>query len=134
MTKRFAALALALLLALPLSGCKNNNEDYIFEYDMTSTPTSLDPQFATQDSAQMILNNVFEGLLVQEASGKLEKIVVALYEAENQRIARWQEREERLKSPELLERLGQLAEENDRLEADFIKELSNTMEGEKGYE
>ena len=70
----------------------------------------------------------------QEASGKLEKIVVALYEAENQRIARWQEREERLKSPELLERLGQLAEENDRLEADFIKELSNTMEGEKGYE
>lgn len=59
----------------------------------------------------------------QEASGKLEKIVVALYEAENQRIARWQEREERLKSPELLERLGQLAEENDRLEADFIKEL-----------
>ena len=54
---------------------------------------------------------------------KLEKIVVALYEAENQRIARWQEREERLKSPELLERLGQLAEENDRLEADFIKEL-----------
>ena len=51
------------------------------------------------------------------------EIVVALYEAENQRIARWQEREERLKSPELLERLGQLAEENDRLEADFIKEL-----------
>ena len=66
--------------------------------------------------------------------GALNKLVMALYQAENARIAQWEAREKRLQSPELLERLRKLAQENSRLEADFIKELLNTMEGEKGYE
>ena len=53
--------------------------------------------------------------------------MMALYQAENARIAQWEAREKRLQSPELLERLRKLAQENSRLEADFIKELSNTM-------
>ena len=69
-----------------------------------------------------------------QVSKDLNKLVMALYQAENARIAQWEAREKRLQSPELLERLRKLAQENSRLEADFIKELSNTMEGEKGYE
>lgn len=59
-----------------------------------------------------------------ETSKELEKIVVALYQAEDQRIALWEEKEDRLPDPDFLEKLEQLEKENDCLEANFLEKLS----------
>lgn len=64
---------LALLLAVPLAlaGCGGDPAGKIFRYDLSGSITNLDPQFATEDGARIVLDNLFEGLVVQNADGDI---------------------------------------------------------------
>ena len=72
MTKRklTALLLAAVLFALPFYGCTASDLSVI-RMDIAAPVQNLDPQFATDPAAQMILANLFEGLMVQGADGSL---------------------------------------------------------------
>ena len=71
-----------------------------------------------KEETEVVLNRAHESM-----SEALERLVVTLYEEDNQRIAQWEARGQRLGSPELLEKLRQLSKDSQNLEVDFIKEL-----------
>jgi oligopeptide transport system substrate-binding protein len=57
---------------LLISGCRaEDGENYIFKYDIPGNPRTLDPQTATDESALLILGNMFEGLLKLDADGDI---------------------------------------------------------------
>jgi oligopeptide transport system substrate-binding protein len=72
------ALFLALLWLIP--GCRaQDGENYIFKYDIPGNPRTLDPQTATDESALLIIGNVFEGLLKLDESGDIVAGVAGEY-------------------------------------------------------
>lgn len=75
--KRILSLILSMLLLLSLfCGCSESSS--LIRYDIASTVSNLDPQFATDETDQMVIHNLFEGLLRQLPSGE---IVTALAES-----------------------------------------------------
>ena len=68
--KRFLCFAAAAVLALGLGGCGGKGSKAI-RLDMTGPIYNLDPQFATDPYARMIISNCFEGLVRQEADGTM---------------------------------------------------------------
>ncbi len=64
-------LTLTIAAFLYLPGCANKATDAVFRYDIPYPVTSLDPQFATDTSSRMLIDNLFEGLLVQNPQGDL---------------------------------------------------------------
>lgn len=67
---RLAALLLAAVLAL-LPGCKGKNSSQSIRMDLSQRVMSLDPQFATAWESQVVMMNLFEGLLVRGENGEL---------------------------------------------------------------
>jgi len=63
----------------PLSGCTHNNEGQIFRADLSGEVETVDPQFATGADAQMVIYNIFEGLLVQDNNGEILPGAAASY-------------------------------------------------------
>lgn len=73
---------LAILLAccvLLLAGCKSDSTGKVFRYDIPEAVVNLDPQFASDSTARLILGNLVEGLLVQSADGEIEPGVAESY-------------------------------------------------------
>ena len=54
-----------------LAGCSGSAEGKIFRFDIAGPVLNLDPQFATNADARMIIGNLFEGLVVQDADGHI---------------------------------------------------------------
>jgi oligopeptide transport system substrate-binding protein len=63
-------LLLTMLLTLLLTAC-GRQEAGIFRCDIANAPANLDPQFATSPEAKMIIQNLFEGLVVLQPTGEL---------------------------------------------------------------
>lgn len=61
-----------LLLLTLLLGCGSSGAGEIIRYDLPGSVTNLDPQFATDEAARMIISNSFDGLLRQNPDGGLE--------------------------------------------------------------
>ncbi|WP_368234119.1 peptide ABC transporter substrate-binding protein [Anaerotruncus rubiinfantis] len=81
MTKnRLLALLLAAVFLFAFSGCGDKTADQIFKYDIPSGVHNLDPQFATDSTARMIIQNTFEGLFRQLPSGEIEPCLAESYE------------------------------------------------------
>lgn len=77
--KTSLALSIALLLCL-FGGCGHSgSEKKILRYDIAATVTNLDPQFAMDPAARMILHNICEGLVVREPDGTLIPGAAQLY-------------------------------------------------------
>lgn len=75
-----AAVSVVMALALAvLPGCGGKNESRAIRYDIDSGVTLLDPQFATDTNAVMIITNCFEGLLRRAADGTVEPGVAESY-------------------------------------------------------
>ena len=75
--KRIFSLILVLsFLLLSLCGCGESSS--LIRYDIAHTVRNLDPQFATAETDQMVIQNLFEGLLRQLPNGE---IVTALAES-----------------------------------------------------
>lgn len=69
--KRFLCLILALAMIFLASSCSDRGADKTISYALSSSPTTLDPQYASQSEAQLIINNTFEGLVRISAEGKI---------------------------------------------------------------
>lgn len=71
---RFLIIMLCLLTVL-LSACSENTphpEDEILNFTLESDPLSLDPQIANDYSSVMVIKNVFEGLVREDADGNIK--------------------------------------------------------------
>ncbi|MBQ8791984.1 MAG: peptide ABC transporter substrate-binding protein [Ruminiclostridium sp.] len=76
MKKRLTALALATSVlisgTLLLSGCEEDDgKGYIFGYNISSNPSSLDPQCATDRQSFLLIGTLFEGLLKCDSEGNI---------------------------------------------------------------
>ncbi len=60
--KRFLLLILCLAVLLPCCGCTSGKADAEFTAVLPGNVTSLDPQTATGDAAQIVIGSLFEGL------------------------------------------------------------------------
>ena len=82
---RTLAMLLALLIALSFCcGCGDDENvikgaGHSFSYTLVGNPDTLDPQLAENASAMTVLSNLFEGLLVLDAEGKLQNGVAESY-------------------------------------------------------
>ncbi len=71
-------LGLSLILSLLLfSGCSKSSS--LIRYDIENKVQNLDPQFATGEADQMVIHNIFEGLLRQEADGEIVTALASEY-------------------------------------------------------
>ncbi len=71
-------LGLSLILnLLLLSSCSESSS--LIRYDIESKVQNLDPQFATSETDQMVIHNIFEGLLRQEADGEIVTALASEY-------------------------------------------------------
>lgn len=77
MKKRLTACIMALLLCigcLLMTSCKEDDgKGYVFGYDISSNPGSLDPQYASDRESYLIIGCVFEGLFRTSGDGSVEK-------------------------------------------------------------
>ena len=75
---KLPAVAAVLAAALLLAGCTQESPSVI-RVDIDGPVINLDPQFATDPTAQMIIANLFEGLVVQTSDGQLRLGAAARY-------------------------------------------------------
>ncbi len=69
--KRLFSLILALCFLLSLlTGCSESSS--LIRYDIPHAVNNLDPQFATGETDQMVIHNLFEGLVRQLPDGSIE--------------------------------------------------------------
>lgn len=77
MKKRLTACITALLLCigcLTMTSCKEDDgKGYVFGYDISSNPGSLDPQYASDKESYLIIGCIFEGLYRTTGDGSVEK-------------------------------------------------------------
>ena len=71
--KKIAVLLLAAVFCFIISGCgesrpKNADKDILYHLD--AEPTTLDPQVATDEPAQIAITALFEGLVRLDADGQ----------------------------------------------------------------
>ncbi|MBQ2842260.1 MAG: peptide ABC transporter substrate-binding protein [Clostridia bacterium] len=69
--KRFLSVILALVMILQLTSCSNRGDNGTIYYSLAKSPSTLDPQYTGETEAQVIINNVFEGLVRRSAEGEL---------------------------------------------------------------
>ncbi|MCQ2480735.1 MAG: peptide ABC transporter substrate-binding protein [Clostridia bacterium] len=69
--KRFLSALLAVAMVLSLSACKSGGSGKNIVYPISVSPYTLDPQYAKDSGAQLIINNIFEGLVRHDAEGKI---------------------------------------------------------------
>ena len=72
--KHALAAVAAAGLAICVAGCrKDDGSGYIFKYTITANPGTLDPQIANDPNAEVIICNVYMGLLTANADGSLSE-------------------------------------------------------------
>lgn len=81
--KRYIRAAAAFVIAALAFTCTACSEDdgtnYIFKYDITQNPGTLDPQTATDSASYEIIANMFEGLLRIDNEGNIQNAVAENY-------------------------------------------------------
>lgn len=69
--KRVFSLFLVLSLIILLSSCSDKSVGKSITYSIGNSPATLDPQFASDTAAQIVVNNTFEGLVRLDKDGKV---------------------------------------------------------------
>ena len=78
--KKIIAFALSFGIALSLTACKKNDgKNYIFRYDISANPVTLDPQQANEPNSNIIIKNVYLGLLTVNSDGSIDSGVAEKY-------------------------------------------------------
>ncbi len=80
--KKIIAILLSLILIFPLTGCSDSNSSAIVYYGAMSCPGTLDPQTASSFIELMLVRNIYEGLLRQDADGKIVNGVAESYKSD----------------------------------------------------
>lgn len=68
--RRFLSVLIVIVLLFTCSSCSGGDNKAI-SYSLSSSPSTLDPQYATDTGAHIIINNSFEGLMRLSADGKI---------------------------------------------------------------
>ena len=68
--KRFLSLILAFAMIFSLSSCSSGDNKAI-AYSLSASPSTLDPQYATDTGAHIIISNSFEGLVRLSSEGEV---------------------------------------------------------------
>ena len=64
--KKILSVLIAAILIINISGCnssKKNPSNQTIYYNLESDPESLDPQIANDDVSNLVIANIFEGLI-----------------------------------------------------------------------
>ncbi len=69
--KRFVSLILVAVILLCCSSCSVKGSGKSISYPISASPSTLDPQFAKDVESQLIINNIFEGLVRLDSKGKV---------------------------------------------------------------
>ncbi|MCM1167671.1 MAG: peptide ABC transporter substrate-binding protein [Lachnospiraceae bacterium] len=65
---------------LAAAGCREDDgRDYSFRYDISDNPVTLDPQIADDLNSNIVIGNVFTGLLTLDADGSVKEGVASDY-------------------------------------------------------
>ena len=67
--KKIISLILCLCVILTVVGCSSTDDEYLY-FELPKTPSTLDPQTASEDSELLIVKNCYEGLLRKDKEGK----------------------------------------------------------------
>ena len=67
--KRLIAAVTAVILLLMCSSCTPKGSGKSIAYPLSASPSTLDPQYANDTNAMVIINNTFEGLVRLDANG-----------------------------------------------------------------
>ncbi len=62
-----------LILVLPITGCDGQGADYILYIETDQEPKTVDPQLANGITEEMLVRNLFEGLMRYDKEGNLQK-------------------------------------------------------------
>lgn len=69
-----------IIIAVLLSGCEEDDgKGYVFGYDISANPDTLDPQCAATTQAYLLIGNIFEGLLKTDSEGNISEAGAAAY-------------------------------------------------------
>lgn len=74
--KKSAAVFAACLMLIAAAGCGKKDDDgcdYSYTYDISSNPVTLDPQQADEPNSDLIIENVFMGLLTLGKDGSVKE-------------------------------------------------------------
>ncbi len=70
--KRIICALVAAALVFCVSSCgKSSGQGKAISYPIQSSPATLDPQYADETGAKLIINNIFEGLVRLDGSGEI---------------------------------------------------------------
>ena len=76
--KQIRLTILLLALVVLLAGCNGAGDPV--RYDIPGGVSNLDPQFATDPAARMIISNTFEGLFSQMPDGSIQPCLAQSHE------------------------------------------------------
>lgn len=77
--KKLLCLILCIVLGtICFSGC-DSNEDYVLYFELDSAPKTLDPQLVSGTSEELLVKNLFEGLMRENSNGEIVKGAVSDY-------------------------------------------------------
>lgn len=77
------AILICFALTFSLCGCGDDGESAIIYYGITDVPNTIDPQTASSGIELMLVRNLYEGLLRQDANGNIVNGVIDSYTVEN---------------------------------------------------
>ena len=69
--RRFLSVILVIALLLSFASCSKRGDNGAIYYSLTKAPSTLDPQYAGDTQAHIIINNTFEGLVRRSADGEI---------------------------------------------------------------
>lgn len=69
--RRFLSLLVIFSMAFSLASCSGGGEGESILYALDASPATLDPQYAADIDARLVINNVFEGLVRLSANGEI---------------------------------------------------------------
>lgn len=73
--KKLTMLVCALLCAVTLSSCGNNDRGdgtgHMYDVSILGNPESLDPQYATDSASNTIIKNLYSGLMSTDSNGNI---------------------------------------------------------------
>lgn len=69
--KRFLSVIMIIATVFSLASCSDGGEGASIAYALDASPATLDPQYAGNTDAQLVINNVFEGLVRLSANGEI---------------------------------------------------------------
>jgi oligopeptide transport system substrate-binding protein len=77
--KKLICLLLCIIISINfLVGC-DSKDDYVLYFELDSTPKTLDPQLANGTSEELLVKNLFEGLMRENSKGEIVKGVAKEY-------------------------------------------------------